>query len=183
MCIRDRAWLDGEFLGRKREGNTTISTLNLLRLGVQYADDSTFGKVYIDNWKIASEYIGVVQESLDISSVPIDNPQLLTWVNIINPYKGLTKIEYNLKNPARVMISIFQLQGEKVKQLVNTYQKAGQHWTFWDGKNEITIDKRFIVEDQGIYSNIDLYLLNPPRFWNENLLKKANEYLEGLLKK
>ncbi len=66
----------------------------------------------------------------------------------------------------------------------SVYSKIeGWEYKKWDGKNEITIDKRFIVEDQGIYSNIDLYLLNPPRFWNENLLRKANEYLEGLLKR
>ena len=61
------------------------------------------------------------------------------------------------------------------------FKKMGWKYEKWDGENDITINSDFIIEQQGIYSSIDLYLLNPPRFWNEELLRRSNEYIEKLL--
>ena len=70
-----------------------------------------------------------------------------------------------------------------VKMLTNIYRNM-ENWKYgeWDGEKDFTLPEEFIVEDQGIYSNIDLYLLNPPKFWNDELLKEANTFIEGKVK-
>ncbi|MCM8832957.1 MAG: transglutaminase domain-containing protein, partial [Candidatus Omnitrophica bacterium] len=69
-------------------------------------------------------------------------------------------------------------------ELYNHIYRNIENWKYveWDGEKDISIHEKYIVENQGIYSNIDLYLLNPPKFWNDQLLEKANKYIEGLLK-
>lgn len=52
----------------------------------------------------------------------------------------------------------------------------------WDRKSEILLPEDFVVEDQGLYANIDLYLLQPPRFWTDELIKKANLYIENKIR-
>ena len=51
-------FLDGRFMGRSKLGNTSISHLGSLRLGVQYADAGTTGAIYYDDFTLADEYIG-----------------------------------------------------------------------------------------------------------------------------
>ncbi|HRR96909.1 MAG TPA: transglutaminase family protein [Candidatus Ratteibacteria bacterium] len=66
-------------------------------------------------------------------------------------------------------------------QLYNVvYKNSGLEYEQWDGKKNLTISHDFIIEQQGIYSNIDLFLLNPPKFWTDELLQKANEYLNKI---
>ncbi|MCM8816986.1 MAG: transglutaminase family protein [Candidatus Omnitrophica bacterium] len=70
------------------------------------------------------------------------------------------------------------------KELFETFYKNSDIWNHekWDRKGEILLDKFFIVEDQGLYANIDLYLSQPPRFWTDELIKKANFYIEEKIK-
>jgi len=69
-------------------------------------------------------------------------------------------------------------------ELYNCIYRNMENWKYgeWDGEKDFTLPEEFIVEDQGIYSNIDLYLLNPPKFWNDELLKEANTFIEGKVK-
>ncbi|HOK56439.1 MAG TPA: transglutaminase family protein [bacterium] len=69
-------------------------------------------------------------------------------------------------------------------ELYNHIYRNMENWKYveWDGENDISIPAEYIVENQGIYSNIDLYLLNPPKFWNDELLEKANRFIDELLK-
>lgn len=66
---------------------------------------------------------------------------------------------------------------------IAVYKNLGWEYQQWDGKNDLTISPDFIIEQQGIYSSIDLYLLNPPKFWTDHLLMRANNYIENLLRK
>ncbi|WP_010662674.1 choice-of-anchor U domain-containing protein [Marinilabilia salmonicolor] len=55
--------------------------------------------------------------------------------NYPNPFTGQTKIGYQLNSPARVIISVFNLSGEKVKILVSQNMPQGKHEIFWDGRD------------------------------------------------
>ncbi|MCS7181033.1 MAG: transglutaminase family protein [bacterium] len=59
-----------------------------------------------------------------------------------------------------------------------------ENWKYieWDGENDLSLPDKYIIECQGIYSNIDLYLLNPPKFWNDQLLEKANRFIDELVR-
>lgn len=53
----------------------------------------------------------------------------------------------------------------------------------WDGTSDLKLDPRFVVEEQGLYANIDLYLQTPPRFWTDELLRAANERIEESIRR
>ena len=69
-------------------------------------------------------------------------------------------------------------------ELYNHIYRNMENWKYeeWNGEKDISLSKEYIIENQGIYSNIDLYLLNPPKFWNDKLLKRVNDFIEDLLK-
>ena len=51
-----------------------------------------------------------------------------------NPFNSLTEIAYNLSETGKVTISIFDLNGREISQLVNSTLTAGRHVTSWDAK-------------------------------------------------
>ena len=57
----------------------------------------------------------------------------------------------------------------------------GWRYVDWDGSFDYEIDRSFVVEDLGISPNIDRYLEIPPRFLNDELLRRANRYIEELI--
>jgi len=56
--------------------------------------------------------------------------------NFPNPFIPETVIAYLLPRPSEAEISIFNLQGQKVVQLVRGYQAAGAHKIIWNGTDE-----------------------------------------------
>lgn len=44
-----------------------------------------------------------------------------------NPFNSSTSISYNLTNPGKVVLSVYNLQGVLVSSLVNSFQPAGEH--------------------------------------------------------
>ena len=56
--------------------------------------------------------------------------------NFPNPFNPVTTIVYGLPKAAHVQLTIHDIQGRQVKQLVNTQQPAGQHKVSWDATNE-----------------------------------------------
>jgi len=53
--------------------------------------------------------------------------------NYPNPFKDSTKIKYCLPEKTKVNLSVYNSDGEKVKQLVNQVQEAGTYETTLDG--------------------------------------------------
>jgi len=56
--------------------------------------------------------------------------------NYPNPFNPTTTINYSLKEKSRVSINIYNIKGQKVKQLVSDQLSAGQHSVVWNGKDE-----------------------------------------------
>lgn len=58
-------------------------------------------------------------------------------------------------------------------------------WSYgrWDGNFDYEIDRSFVVEDLGIRADIDDLLATPPRFLDDELLFRANLYIEELLRR
>ena len=53
--------------------------------------------------------------------------------NYPNPFNPVTTIEYSLPKRSRVTIDIFNIQGQKVKTLIDRNQSAGSYSITWDG--------------------------------------------------
>ena len=57
--------------------------------------------------------------------------------NYPNPFNPSTQIQYALPSESRVVISIYDLTGRKIRTLVNEVQSAGHRSVMWNATNEI----------------------------------------------
>ena len=56
--------------------------------------------------------------------------------NYPNPFNPQTEIAYSLPEDCYVKLTIYNIQGQKVKQLLDEYQSAGTKEVVWDGCDE-----------------------------------------------
>jgi len=56
--------------------------------------------------------------------------------NYPNPFNPTTTINYSLKEDSKVSINIYNIKGQKVKQLTTDQLSAGQHSVVWDGRDD-----------------------------------------------
>jgi parallel beta-helix repeat protein len=71
----------------------------------------------------AFEYI----ESTDVLNYPSQHPTTFQVKAFPNPFNPYSTIEYALPSSGRVNISVFNLRGEIVSQLLDEFQHAGEH--------------------------------------------------------
>jgi hypothetical protein len=55
--------------------------------------------------------------------------------NYPNPFNPETRISYQMHTDALVELDVFNLRGERVRQLVREHQSAGRHEIVFDGTN------------------------------------------------
>ncbi|MCK4680599.1 T9SS type A sorting domain-containing protein [bacterium] len=56
--------------------------------------------------------------------------------NYPNPFNPVTRIEFDLPEPAAITLDIFDVTGRLVRTLVDGYDTAGRKQAFWDGTDE-----------------------------------------------
>jgi hypothetical protein len=56
--------------------------------------------------------------------------------NYPNPFNPTTTIKYDLKKSGNVQLIIYNLLGQKIRNLVNSSQEAGYQSILWDGRND-----------------------------------------------
>ncbi len=79
-------------------------------------------------WEIVVEDVVTVQEFLPMKT------QL--YQNYPNPFNPSTTINYSLKQNSKVNLSIYNIKGQKVKQLVSDQFPDSQHSVVWNGKDD-----------------------------------------------
>ena len=84
----------------------------------------------------------------------------ITSSNYPNPFNPSTTIEYSLPESGEVEISIYNIKGQKVKQLVRECQEPGTHTILWDGKD---------TENKSVGSGVYFYIVKTER---ESLINK-----------
>jgi peptidase C25-like protein/flagellar hook capping protein FlgD len=72
--------------------------------------------------------------SVNDNEVPSKGPILMQ--NIPNPFKSSTTIYYYLPDETKVLVKIFNINGELVKTCNRGIQKSGNHSIVWDATNE-----------------------------------------------
>ncbi len=55
--------------------------------------------------------------------------------NVPNPFNESTMLVYELSQPARVSLTIYDVNGRRVTTLVDGREEAGRHWVTWSGKS------------------------------------------------
>ncbi len=56
--------------------------------------------------------------------------------NYPNPFNSSTQISYCLKEGGKIELTVFNINGQKVKTLYNGFKEAGTHKITWDGTND-----------------------------------------------
>ena len=56
--------------------------------------------------------------------------------NYPNPFNPETEIQYSLQRSGQVTLEVYNLLGQKVRTLVDEYQRAGSYGVDWDGINQ-----------------------------------------------
>lgn len=63
-------------------------------------------------------------------------PYITLEQNIPNPFTGTTEINFSLSKPAHVIITVYDILGKEIIELVNMPLQQGLHSIAWSGKNE-----------------------------------------------
>jgi len=92
---------------------------------------------------LAGSYYGDIHYFQRIDGTQVE-PHLLTTIprsfalghNYPNPFNPATTIPYDLGESAQIEISIFNVRGQRVKELLDAFQPAGSYAIRWDGKDE-----------------------------------------------
>jgi flagellar hook assembly protein FlgD len=56
--------------------------------------------------------------------------------NYPNPFNNQTVIKFNLRRPAEISLTIYNILGQKVRTLVEERLNAGSQTFSWDGKDD-----------------------------------------------
>jgi hypothetical protein len=73
------------------------------------------------------------------TGIPSSNsvlPDFYLFPNHPNPFNGTTAFSFILNQRGQVVLDIFNILGQKVRQIANQNYLPGEHRLFWDGKNE-----------------------------------------------
>lgn len=82
-------------------------------------------------------YISLKQRTKSATSVPT---VLTLRQNYPNPFNAITQIRYELPEAAQVRISVFNMLGQEVRQLVEKNEATGVHQVKWDGYDKAGSD-------------------------------------------
>ncbi|MCK4664804.1 MAG: T9SS type A sorting domain-containing protein [Bacteroidales bacterium] len=100
----------------------------------------TWDMVAKDNYLfIGNHYFGsTLFDTTQFTEINIDmiSADKLELINFPNPFNPSTSISYQLAHEAKTEITIFNIKGQKVKELVDERQIAGQHSVVWNGTDD-----------------------------------------------
>jgi hypothetical protein len=69
-------------------------------------------------------------------NVPGFTTDFVLFDNYPNPFNPGTTISFSCPQPAEVTLTIYDLQGQRVCQLIQSEFPAGYHKTFWNGRDD-----------------------------------------------
>jgi hypothetical protein len=72
----------------------------------------------------------------DSEFIKSNNNEVMNISNFPNPANPNTTIRFSLNQAQKVSVEIYNVKGQKVKELVNQYLVKGTHGFVWDGQNE-----------------------------------------------
>lgn len=95
-------------------------------------------------------FVRTNEELVSINANSISNSEYLIS-NYPNPFNTETTIDFSIPSESNVKLDIYNIKGQKVKQLVSDKLIADQHSVTWDGKDEF---------NKSVSSGIYYYKLN-----------------------
>jgi photosystem II stability/assembly factor-like uncharacterized protein len=95
---------------------------------------------FLENARLAIGSLALLAE-IDSTTVGISSNETIPDKFVLhapypNPFNPTVNIEYDLPLLSRVTVEVYDILGQRVKQLVNGYQSAGRQHLRWKGKTE-----------------------------------------------
>ena len=129
------------------EEATEAITFSASGLGTGGSSGYSGDRVYTVQVEIQPQSVGILSEDL-LTSFSLNG-------NYPNPFNGETIISYDIPKNGFVNISIFNVAGQLITNLVNEYQLYGEKKVFWDTKdaagNHVPSGIYYYVVSTGIY--------------------------------
>jgi len=95
-------------------------------------DEGNSTGIYVDDVTVHTTSFTGVGGQLASASTP---SSFKLHQNFPNPFNPATMIQYDLPQPGRVKVEVFNILGQRVKTLVDEFQQAGYRSALWDGRN------------------------------------------------
>ncbi len=92
------------------------------------AGQAQFGKIYIDDFRIVDEF----ELSINTEELPVG---ITLTGNYPNPFNPTTKIKFQTSDSRRIILTVFDILGNKIKELTNSIYEPGEYYLIWDGTN------------------------------------------------
>gem|GEM_PF-3889714 len=121
--------------------NESVSEILFILQTIGTSGTSVSAEVYIDNIRmqfgVGGEPTFEMWDSFGDSLTGVDDEETLyefaLHQNYPNPFNPSTQISYEIPQSSDVMLSIYSILGQKISDLVDTYQIAGRHTIKLDG--------------------------------------------------
>ncbi|NQT27004.1 cellulase family glycosylhydrolase [candidate division KSB1 bacterium] len=108
------------------------------RLGIFLYTD-TAAKMTLEGWKL---FDAAIDWAVDTVSTFVQRFEKSTGAsnfrmeqNYPNPFNPTTQIQYDIAEPSHVQVTVYNIHGQKVKTLLNQFQRSGEYAITWDGTN------------------------------------------------
>ena len=115
--------------------------------------------MFVDEYGTVTENtlskIAMEQVSLEVSEIPVS---YALEQNYPNPFNPVTTIQYSLPEDTQVSIVIYNVNGQKVRELVNGFKPAGSYTVIFDGKS-LASGMYFYKIEAGEFSKVKRMLL------------------------
>jgi len=93
-------------------------------MGTTINDMGTYGGPNANGWPP----VGIEDNEI------VQTPEVFLQQNYPNPFNPTTTISFSIHVDSKVGLTIYNIKGQKVKQLVSDQLSAGEHSVVWDGK-------------------------------------------------
>jgi flagellar hook assembly protein FlgD len=88
--------------------------------------------------------------------VPEIPEQFALIQNFPNPFNPVTNISYQLPEASEVTVSVYNMMGQKIAELVSGHVPAGYHSVVWDSRN---------LQGEAVSSGVYLYTITAGDFY------------------
>lgn len=82
----------------------------------------------------STETLRSPETRVTVGGVPLLASRLLP--NVPNPFNPSTEIHFEIREPGRVRVSVYGLDGRHVRTIVDDHLAAGPHHRMWDGRDD-----------------------------------------------
>jgi hypothetical protein len=95
-----------------------------------YPDRKIYSARHAEHWDKLNQLFNAGEDL-----IPIPNSSVISS-NYPNPFNPSTTIAFSIPEDSRVLLTIFNIKGQKVKDLVSENMMRGHHKFVWDGRDD-----------------------------------------------